>query len=229
MKSPERFAVSVEAGLARIDGDLTVPESAQGLVIFAHGGGSSRLSPRNRRVAEVLQSSHLATLLLDLLTREEDAVDEKTLEHRFDIALLAYRLLAAARFVRSDPRIQKLQLGYFGASTGAAAALAAAAEDHDVAAIVSRGGRPDLAGEALPRVRAPTLLIVGAIDHPQVLDWNRRSLTRLGGYRELEIVPGAGHLFEEPGALDRVIELTRNWFSRYLTKAAAGQQWSSRR
>lgn len=209
-------AVSVEAPPARVTGDLSLPDGARGLVIFAHGSGSSRFSPRNRRVARSLQAAGLGTLLLDLLTRDEEAVDELTREHRFDIGLLAARLKAVADFVRRYGPTRELPLGYFGASTGAAAALVAAADDPRIGAVVSRGGRPDLAGPELTRVRAATLLIVGGDDHPRVLAWNRESLDRLSCVKEMRIVPGATHLFEEPGALEQVTELSAGWFSRHL-------------
>jgi dienelactone hydrolase len=184
--------------------------------LFAHGSGSSRHSPRNRVVARELQAAGLATLLLDLLTREEEAVDQDTGHIRFDIPLLAERLLAAARWAGVDPATRSLALGYFGASTGAAAALVAAAfEPERAGAVISRGGRPDLAGDGLPLVRAPTLLIVGGRDLT-VLDLNRAAMARMRARVRLEIVPGATHLFEEPGALEAVARLARDWFLRHL-------------
>lgn len=216
----EQSLVSLEAGGVRLNGDLVIPGHASSLVIFAHGSGSSRFSPRNRRVAGALQKSGFATLLLDLLTQEEERVDEVTREHRFDISLLAERVAAAVRFARGSPGTARLAPGLFGASTGAAAALVAAARDQGIGAVVSRGGRPDLAADALAHVKAPTLLIVGGADHPDVLRWNRESLAQLRGARELAVIPAAGHLFEEPGALERVIELSRDWFTSYLVKAA---------
>ena len=198
-----RIAVSLgEAG--RLPGDLRVPRGARGIVVFAHGSGSSRLSPRNRAVADALDRAGLATLLIDLLTAEEEREDELTAELRFDIPLLARRLEAARGWLSREPQTKSLALGYFGASTGAAAALIAAAERPEgVFAVVSRGGRPDLAGGALPRVRAPVLLIVGGDDQP-VLALNRDAARRLNCERRLEVVEGATHLFEEPGALEQV-------------------------
>ncbi|MDQ7820343.1 MAG: dienelactone hydrolase family protein [Armatimonadota bacterium] len=209
--------VPVEGGA--LDGDLAIPAAARGVVAFAHGSGSSRHSPRNRYVARRLQDAGLATLLIDLLTPEEEDVDRATAHLRFDIPLLGRRLLDIVRWVERDPQTAPLPLGLFGASTGAAAALRAAAERPDrVAAVVSRGGRPDLAADILPRVTAPTLLIVGGRDLP-VLDLNRQALALLGGPARLEIVPGAGHLFEEPGALDRVAGLAAEWFLQHLSSA----------
>ncbi|MDP8977372.1 MAG: dienelactone hydrolase family protein [Actinomycetota bacterium] len=209
-------AVRVPADDDAVDGDLVRPADACAVVVFAHGSGSSRHSPRNRRVAEGLQRVGLATLLMDLLTAGEEQVDLRTAELRFDIGLLAGRLTAATDWLRSDPATTELPVGYFGASTGAAAALVAAARaPDDVGAVVSRGGRPDLAGDALVDVRAPTLLVVGGRD-PQVLDLNRAAMERLPGDKRLEVVDGATHLFEEPGALERVTELAAGWFARHL-------------
>ncbi len=210
-------AVRVPQGQAVIDGDLAVPDHAEGLVVFAHGTGSGRRSPRNRFVAGELQRARQATLLLDLLTAEEEQIDLRTRHLRFDIGLLARRLLAAARWVQDEPDLSDLPLGYFGASTGAAAALIAAADEPDlVAAVVSRGGRPDLARDRLERVRCPTLLIVGGADEA-VLDLNRHALSRLGrAAAMLEVVPGATHLFEEPGALEAVAHLAGSWFTTHL-------------
>lgn len=208
--------VAVPVGEALLRGDLVVPESAAGIVLFAHGSGSGRFSPRNRLVAATLNEAGLATLLVDLLTPDEEELDRLTGEHRFDIGLLAGRVLATIDWVRREP-LSSLSVGLFGASTGAAAALVAAAERaDDVAAIVSRGGRPDLAGDALQRVRARTLLIVGGAD-PQVLELNQRALALLRTHKELVVVPGATHLFEEPGALEEVARLAAEWFSRFLT------------
>lgn len=195
-------------------GDLAVPASSVGLVLFAHGSGSSRLSPRNRLVAEFLQSQGLATLLFDLLTPTED----REYRIRFDIALLTRRLINATQWAQADPATAQLALGYFGASTGAAAALQAAAELPTVRAVVSRGGRPDLAINALARVRAATLLIVGG-DDDTVLALNRQAHAHLSEPRALEVVPGATHLFEEPGALEQVARLAAEWFRRYLPAA----------
>jgi dienelactone hydrolase len=205
-----------------LQADLAVPDEARGIVLFAHGSGSSRLSPRNRAVAETLHAGGHATLLLDLLTADEERVDVHTREHRFDIALLADRLLLATAWVHAQPSVRHLALGYFGASTGAAAALVAASRlGLAVRAVVSRGGRPDLAGAALAEVRAATLLIVGGADH-DVLALNRQALSQLRCPRALEIVPGATHLFEEAGALERVADLARAWFDRHLAAATPG-------
>lgn len=202
-----------------LDGDLTLPARAKGIVLFAHGSGSGRHSPRNRYVAQVLQEAGLATLLMDLLTREEEDVDIETRLLRFDIGLLAQRLVGAAEWTDRQEATQALPMGLFGASTGAAAALVAAAERPDlVHAVVSRGGRPDLAGGALPRVHAPTLLIVGAHD-TSVIPLNMQALEQLDAEESrLEIVPNATHLFEEPGALHQVSRLAAGWFTRYLTR-----------
>ena len=208
--------VRVRAGRVTLEGDLQIPEGAVGVVLFAHGSGSSRHSTRNRYVAAQLQAAGLATLLIDLLTLEEEAVDQHTAHLRFDIPLLAERLAAATRWLGEDPSTRSLSVGYFGASTGAAAALVAAATIPDrVGAVVSRGGRPDLADEALPRVAAPTLFIVGGRDLA-VLDLNRVAMARMTAVTRLEIVPGATHLFEEAGALEVVAHLARDWFLRYL-------------
>ncbi len=204
--------ILIPADGVSLEGSLRIPEGAAGIVIFAHGSGSSRLSPRNNYVAERLRERGLATLLFDLLTPEEDRHEAM----RFDIGLLTQRLLAATRWVQGHPPTSGLAPGYFGASTGAAAALWAAAElGEAIKAVVSRGGRPDLAWEALDRVRSPTLLIVGGLD-ALVLELNRRAFERLTCEKALEIVPGAGHLFEEPGALDEVARLAGDWFTRYL-------------
>jgi putative phosphoribosyl transferase len=211
----------------RVEGDLVVPEGARALVVFAHGSGSSRHSGRNRHVAALLQQRGLATLLLDLLTVVEERVDQRTREHRFDIPLLAGRLVDATDWARREPSISPLPIGCFGASTGAAAALVAAARrPRAITAVVSRGGRPDLAGDALEAVRAPTLLIVGGRDE-QVLELNRRAAALLGGPVELEIVAGATHLFEEPGALDRVGELAGTWFATRLPGGGGDERSNS--
>ncbi len=210
-------SVLIPVGAVQLEGSLTVPEQARGVVLFAHGSGSSRLSPRNRFVAQVLVEAGLATLLMDLLTAEEERLDRQTAHLRFDIGLLAARLLGATDWLRSQPPTQALGLGYFGASTGAAAALAAAAQrPEDVRAIVSRGGRPDLAREALALVRAPTLLIVGGNDTP-VLEMNREVMRLMAAETQLHVVPGATHLFEEPGALEEVARLARDWFLGHLS------------
>jgi dienelactone hydrolase len=204
-----------------LEGDLSVPAGAAGVVLFAHGSGSSRHSSRNRYVAQLLNQAKLATLLIDLLTADEEAIDQRTAHLRFDIGLLADRLIGATDWLTGQADTKHLRIGYFGASTGAAAALVAAAERPDtVGAVVSRGGRPDLAGPALPRVRAPTLLIVGGSDY-QVIDLNRAALAQLRCEKHLVIVPGATHLFEEPGALDRVADLARAWFEAHLVSAAS--------
>jgi pimeloyl-ACP methyl ester carboxylesterase len=215
----EEAGVRIPANGEVLEGNLALPAHCAGLVLFAHGSGSSRWSPRNRHVAQVLQQAGLGTLLFDLLTAAEEAEDVRTARLRFDIPLLARRLLAATAWVRADTRTRHLPVGYFGASTGAAAALVAAAQrPEDVAAIVSRGGRPDLAADVLERVRAPTLLIVGGRDLA-VLELNRQALAALQADSELAIVPGAGHLFEEPGALDEVARLAVGWFRRHLRAA----------
>lgn len=205
--------VHIPAGEVELDGELILPPSAKGVVAFAHGSGSSRFSPRNTYVAEVLQQHGIGTLLFDLLTREED----QNYETRFDIALLTRRLLAATAWLQSDPKTQAMHLGYFGASTGAAAALQAAAKMGDkVAAVVSRGGRPDLAGEAaLSRVTAPTLLIVGAADYG-VIELNQQAYALMNCEKELTLIPHATHLFEEPGTLQQAARSAASWFARYL-------------
>ncbi len=206
-------------GLA-LEGDLAVPDDPVGVVAFAHGSGSSRHSPRNRMVAAYLQQQGLATLLMDLLTEEEERVDRRTGHLRFDVGLLAHRLSGATAWLGSVPEVAHLPAGYFGASTGAGAALVAAAElPEAVGAVVSRGGRPDLAGDALPLVRAPTLLIVGGNDVP-VIGMNEEALERLRAEKRLEVVAGATHLFEEPGALEEVARLAAAWFARYLAPEA---------
>jgi len=203
-------------GGGELRGDLNVPGTATGLVVFAHGSGSSRLSPRNRQVAAALQEGGLGTFLFDLLTVTEEVEDDRTGSYRFNIELLGSRLVLVLDWLRGQESCAGLQFGCFGASTGAAAAvLAAAARPAAVHAVVSRGGRPDLAGRTLAEVRAPTLLIVGGDDHP-VLELNRWAAERLGGPAEVAVVPGATHLFEEPGALDRVASLALGWFRRYL-------------
>jgi putative phosphoribosyl transferase len=199
-----------------LDGDLGMPDGATGVVLFAHGSGSSRHSPRNRMVAASLQAAGYGTLLMDLLTAEEDQVDSRTRQFRFDIERLASRLTGAIRWLRDRADTGTLPVALFGASTGAAGALRAAAEvpDH-VQLVISRGGRPDLAGDALDRIRTPTMLIVGGRD-PQVLDLNKAAAARLKGPVELVVVPGATHLFEEPGALDRVVELALDALNRHM-------------
>ena len=209
--------VDIQANRVQLEGELTVPEGARGIVVFAHGSGSSRLSPRNRRVANALNQVKLGTLLFDLLTTGEEQLDLRTRALRFDIGLLSQRLVGAVDWLASRPRTRDLRVGLFGASTGAAAALIAAAwrPDH-VHAVVSRGGRPDLAAESLPEVRAPTLLIVGGYDTP-VIEMNRQAAALLEqAEHRLDIVPGATHLFEEPGKLEEVSHLARDWFLRHL-------------
>lgn len=219
-----RTSIQIPAGRVTLDGNLDVPTGAKGTVLFAHGSGSSRHSPRNRFVAEALQQGGLATLLLDLLTADEEQVDLQTRQLRFDIRLLARRLVIALDWLAQHPEIEGLNIGLFGASTGAGAALVAAAERPELAgAVVSRGGRPDLAGAALERVRAPTLLIVGGHD-TVVIDLNRQAFKRLTASKDFEIVPGASHLFEEPGTLDEVARLAREWFTRYLSVRQQGQK-----
>jgi dienelactone hydrolase len=210
--------VRVSTGDAVLDGDLVLPAGASGVVVFAHGSGSGRRSPRNRWVARELNEAGLGTLLIDLLTPAEERIDRLAAQHRFDIDLLARRLIGGIDWLRREEPTASLRIGLFGASTGAAAALVAAAERADtVGAVVSRGGRPDLAGPALARVHAPTLLIVGGAD-AQVLELNQHALRLLGASeRELVVVPGATHLFEEPGALERVARLAADWFARHLT------------
>jgi putative phosphoribosyl transferase len=207
------------AGEAFIAASAETPADTHGLVLFAHGSGSSRFSPRNRYVAQVLRDAGFGTMLLDLLTVPEDVLDQRTAEFRFDVDLLAERLIAATRWVDQQPELASLPLGYFGASTGAAAALVGAARlPAKVAAIVSRGGRPDLAGADLRAVHAPTLLIVGGAD-PEVIALNRQAMDSLTVERELVIVPGATHLFAEPGALEEVATLAGDWFVRHLSDA----------
>jgi putative phosphoribosyl transferase len=212
----EERRVWIPAGAAALEGSLNLPEGASGIVLFAHGSGSSRHSPRNQLVARVLREGGLGTLLFDLLTPDEETVDTLTGHLRFNIGLLAERLANATDWLANNPETRDLKAGYFGSSTGGAAALVAVAERPDsVGAVVSRGGRPDLAGAALSRVKAPTLLIVGGKDVP-VIGMNQEALAQLGTAKKLEIIPGATHLFEEPGALEKVAQLARQWFERYL-------------
>ena len=207
------YEVHIPAGRATLDGNLTIVDGATALVLFAHGSGSSRHSPRNQFVARTLNKAGLATLLFDLLTPDEELIDVRTAELRFNIGLLAERLVHATRWAEKEQQTRDLRIGYFGSSTGGAAALVAAAEiPQDVGAVVSRGGRPDLAGEALPKVQAPTLLIVGGNDDI-VIELNEQARDQMRCEVKLEIVPGATHLFEEPGALERVAQLASNWFS----------------
>jgi dienelactone hydrolase len=214
-------AVRIQDGADTLDGDLHVPDGATGLVIFAHGSGSSRFSSRNRQVAAALQRGGFATLLLDLLTAREEQVDVVTGQYRFDLPRLGRRVVAAADWAATSPHVRHLPLGYFGASTGAAAALIAAAERPEVSMpVVSRGGRPDLAERALPHVQAPTLLIVGGDDEP-VIEMNEVARRQMRALVEVAIVPGASHLFEETGTLEAVAELARDWFGRYLRPGGA--------
>ena len=204
--------VRIPAGRAMLDGNLTLVDQKKALVLFAHGSGSSRHSPRNQFVARTLNEAGLATLLFDLLTPEEESVDLYSREHRFNIGLLAERLVHATKWAKQQKQTADLRVGYFGSSTGGGAALVAAAElPNEIGAVVSRGGRPDLAGEALPKVKAPTLLIVGGEDHV-VIELNEQARAQMKCECKIEIVPGATHLFEEPGALEHVAKLASDWF-----------------
>ena len=208
-------SVQILLGQADLVGDLALPDQATGFVLFAHGSGSSRLSPRNRHVADILNGAGLATLLVDLLTTQEEHIDLQTREFRFNIGLLAERLIGLTEWQRAHPDLSALSLGYFGASTGSAAALiAAAARPQHVRAVVSRGGRPDLAASSLPRVQAPTLLIVGGDDAP-VIELNQQAFEVLQCDKKLDIVPGATHLFEEPGTLETVAHRAADWYRQY--------------
>ena len=208
---------SVEIPPSGVRGDLITPANPQGIIVFAHGSGSSRLSPRNRFVAAVLQQGSLATLLLDLLTEQEEQLDLQTRELRFDINLLSNRLIQTGRWLQTDAEVGALPLGLFGASTGTAAALIASTEiPQAVRAIVSRGGRPDLAGTALRKVNAPTLLVVGSEDH-RVIELNKKAMNELACEKKLEIVPGATHLFEEAGTLEKAARLANDWFQGHLS------------
>ena len=213
---PEQGLVHVPTAGVTLEGNLVVPEGARGVVLFAHGSGSSRFSSRNRFVAQALREGGLGTLLIDLLTPSEESVDERTGQLRFDIEMLAGRLVGATEWLSGRPETARLSVGLFGASTGGGAALVAAARlPGRIAAVVSRGGRPDLADRALPAVQAPTLLIVGGDDVP-VIGMNREAYDRMSAVRRMEIVPGASHLFEEPGTLETVARLARDWFVKYL-------------
>ena len=216
MPAPDEGLVHVGIGSVTLDGNLLVPSGASGIVLFAHGSGSSRFSSRNRYVASTLREGNLGTLLIDLLTPREEARDNLTAELRFDIGMLADRLAGTVEWLRSQTELSGKRIGLFGTSTGGGAALvAAAARPKLIQAIVSRGGRPDLAGDALPHVEAPTLLIVGGDDTP-VIAMNRRAYNQMHCERRMEIVPGATHLFEEPGTLETVAALARGWFTRHL-------------
>ena len=199
-----------------VGGNLTIPQNALGLVLFAHGSGSSRFSPRNKYVSKLFVNSHIGTLLFDLLTSKEEQEDEFTAEYRFNISLLATRLVGATNWLKKDSRANKLHVGYFGASTGAAAALIAAAKlAGDISTVVSRGGRPDLAEDYLPKVKAPTLLLVGGLD-TEVIELNKQAMAQMTAETKLVIIPGATHLFEEPGKLEEVAKISTDWFIRYL-------------
>jgi dienelactone hydrolase len=209
--------VQIHTGQAVLPGNLHLPGDANALVLFAHGSGSSRHSPRNQFVARTLNDAGLATLLFDLLTHEEEAIDTQTREVRFNISLLAERLVHATKWTKQQPQTRDLRIGYFGSSTGGAAALVAAVSvPQDVGAVVSRGGRPDLAGEVLPKVQAPTLLVVGANDDI-VIELNEQARDKMRCEVKLEIIPGATHLFEEPGTLEKVAKLASDWFVTHLT------------
>ena len=214
--------VQIPSGEAVLEGELNVPVGAGGIVLFAHGSGSSRHSPRNQFVARTIREAGVGTLLFDLLTREEESVDVYTRHLRFDIGLLARRLVDATNWVKREADLWHLRVGYFGSSTGGGAALVAAAElGESVGAVVSRGGRPDLAGsDALQRVKSPTLLIVGGLDEP-VIEMNEEAYAWLRCEKELQIVPGATHLFEEPGKLEEVARLAAEWFRRHLQSQAS--------
>ena len=211
--SPIRIPVTPNTA---IEGNLTLPPNAKAVVTFAHGSGSGRFSPRNQYVAKMFNENNLATLLIDLLTVEEEQIDMSTAEYRFNIGLLAERLISATEWLKLDPSTQNMAFGYFGASTGAAAALIAAAKlPDDIKAVVSRGGRPDLAADFLGQVRAPTLMLVGG-DDTEVIELNKQALDLMSAEKKLIIITGATHLFEEPGKLDEVAEFSVDWFKRYL-------------
>lgn len=216
-KPKKKMNITIPINTTALEGDLQIPAKATGIVLFAHGSGSSRFSPRNRYVASALQKAGLATLLFDLLTKEEEEVDMITAELRFNIKLLAKRLSAATEWIKKNKKIKNLAIGYFGSSTGAAAALIAASQRTDIKAVVSRGGRPDIAIPYLPKVKAPTLLIVGGNDEP-VIEMNKEAMKHMKVKTALEIIPGATHLFEEPGALEKVADLAAEWFNRHLKK-----------
>ncbi len=203
---------------SRLNGIMYVPKDAIGIVLFAHGSASSHLSPRNQFVATILNQAKIATLLFDLLTPDEEIIDQDTMEFRFDIEFLAARLLGATYWLSDITILKSLNIGYFGASTGAAAALLAAAQNKEIKAIVSRGGRPDLAGNILPSITAPTLFIVGGEDE-LVIELNKQAYSQLTCIKQLEVITGATHLFEEPGALEQVAQLTTSWFQQYLSMA----------
>ena len=213
--SPEKNEVTIPSGGAAVKGNLEVPEGAKGIVVFAHGSGSSRFSSRNIYVAGLMNKKGIATLLIDLLTAEEESVDEYTGQYRFDVEMLAERLVDSTQWLKKNPATKNLAIGYFGASTGAAAALIAAAKLPDeIKAVVSRGGRPDLAGKHLSKVKAPTLLIVGG-DDTEVIELNKQALKLILVEKKLEVVPGATHLFEEPGKLLEAAKLAIDWFEKH--------------
>jgi putative phosphoribosyl transferase len=208
--------MKIPVGNVVVEGTLTLPSGAKGVVLFAHGSGSSRFSPRNQYVAKEFNKATIGTLLFDLLTQEEEETDMVTAEYRFNIPLLAQRLIGVTEWLRNDSQTKKLAFGYFGASTGAAAALIAAAKlPNEIASVVSRGGRPDLAGEYLPNVVAPTLLLVGGLDS-EVIELNQEAMNQMTTEKKLTIIPGATHLFEEPGTLEQVAKFSKDWFLHYL-------------
>jgi putative phosphoribosyl transferase len=210
-------AVKIPINEVIVEGNLTIPHNARGVVLFAHGSGSSRFSPRNQYVAKKFIEARIGTLLFDLLTSEEEADDMLTAEYRFNITLLAERLIGATEWCKKDPRTRQLSFAYFGASTGSAAALIGAAKlPNDISAVVSRGGRPDLAYEYLPKVKAPTLLLVGGLD-TEVIELNKQAMAQMSAEKKLVIIPGATHLFEEPGKLEEVAKFSTDWFVKYLT------------
>lgn len=210
-------AVKISINKVIVEGNLTIPHNARGVVLFAHGSGSSRFSPRNQYVAKKFKEARIGTLLFDLLTSEEEEDDMLTAEYRFNITLLAERLIGATEWCKKDPRTQQLSFAYFGASTGSAAALIGAAKlPNDISAVVSRGGRPDLAYEFLPKVKAPTLLLVGGLD-TEVIELNKQAMAQMSAEKKLVIIPGATHLFEEPGKLEEVAKFSTDWFVKYLT------------
>ena len=216
VEEEEENSVRIPVDKTTIEGNLVMPPHAKGVVLFAHGSGSGRFSPRNQYVAKVLNKAGIATLLIDLLTKQEEEEDLQTGQFRFDINLLAQRLIGATEWLRKNPRTKNLAFGYFGASTGAAAAMISAAKLPEyVKAVVSRGGRPDLALDYIPKVKVPTLFIVGGND-TVVIDLNKKAMQNFSAGKKLEIVPGASHLFEETGKLEEVAKLAANWFSKYL-------------
>jgi len=226
MREHDTFSVEIPAGRVRLEGDLIVPDEPMGLVAFAHGSGSSRHSPRNRQVAQALVDQGLATLLFDLLTRDEEVAERHSRHLRFDIGFLANRLVGALEWAKREAHLQAMPIGIFGASTGAASALIASTRVPEVAAVVSRGGRPDLAHSTLPTVSVPTLLIVGSEDH-EVLELNRRAMRQMSAPTRLHIVSGATHLFEEPGTLGEVTIAAASWFRKHLCAPTLHEQFGS--